>query len=140
MPINVLEVIQINVTLPSSVVLTEDCGHFLFCLVVFGFDLHRKHKVSEAKPTCLSCIELRDYLIHCLFVWIEPVLLEEHFDIVGEQHAHLRRIVGVEHFLEINDIVIRQFVGDVSSWIEDVIAVYALSNKSFAVGLHVLVQ
>jgi hypothetical protein len=105
MSIDLPQIIDINVTFVGSIVLFENSSDLFLRLIDVRLCVHGFHELSKTDATCLLSIKLCYNLIHRLFVGLESVLGQEQFQVVGQQNAHASRIVGVKHFLQVNDIL-----------------------------------
>lgn len=63
--------------------------------------------------------------------------MQEKFQVVRQQDTHVSRVVSVKYFLQIDNIFITEFVGDVCSRVEYLISVQILSEESHSRKLSV---
>lgn len=106
MVVHLLEVLIGQVILIVAIVLLKDGCNFLLALAAVGLRVHRFHELDEADASSLLGIKLCNYLICGLSVGIEAVLSEEQLDIIRQEHSHSSRIVSIEDFLEVHDVLI----------------------------------
>lgn len=113
MIIDLTEIINSKVILVLTIVLLKDRRYLLLSLISVRLRIHRLHEFDETYATCLLHIELRHYLVSGLAIRIETVLSEEEFEVVGEEHAHTGGVIGIEDFLQVNDVLIIERTCDV---------------------------
>lgn len=66
-------------------------------------------------------------------------MLEEEFDVVGEEDAHLGGVIRIEHLLQVHDVFEADLVGDVGAGVEVAVLLEGLALEPGAVGVRVLV-
>lgn len=118
MPVDFAQVVDVNEVLVGPVVLLENGGYLLFVFVQVGLSAHGLHELVEADATGLLQVELGDDLIHCLLVGVEAVLLQQQGQVVGQEHAHAGGVVGVEYFLQVDDVFDLELACDVELGLE----------------------
>lgn len=105
MPVDLPDIIDVNVVLVGSVVLLENCCYLFLILVQVWLRAHRLHELVEADATRLLNIELGNYLIHSLFVGGKTVLGEQQSEVIGQKDAHTRGVVCVEYLFKVDNVL-----------------------------------
>ena len=100
------KIIERQVVLVVPVVFLENSRDLLLGLVTVGLGVHRLHELDETDTSGLLHIELRHHFVSGLSVGIEAVLSEQQFEVIGKEDTHACRIIGVENFLEIDDVLV----------------------------------
>jgi len=127
------EVVEGEVVLVVAVILLEDGCDFLLGFVAVGLGVHGLHELDEADASCLLHVELCHYLISGLPVGIEAVLGKQQFEVIRQKHSHPGGIVGVEDFLEVDDVLVGEGAGEVEFWLK-LSEIFAFESDSVLAG------
>lgn len=113
MVVDLLEVINRQVILVVPVILLKDGRDLLLSLVPVGFSVHGLHELDEGNASSLLHVELGHNFVSSLAIGVEAILRQQQFQVVGQQHSHASGVIGIEHFLQIEDVLIIEGTRDV---------------------------
>lgn len=72
--VNLLNIMQINITLIIMVIFFKNLHNVLFSFIKIRFCVHSIHELTERYSSSLFNIEFCNYFIYSFFVWIKSVL------------------------------------------------------------------